>query len=101
MPPHTSGAPAVAPVRARAEQYEPGTVKERLPLASCWRSPCLMRENFATPSADASSDAAVGFGAALCMPLGGILLIKASPWGLYGSLRRTRKVAFLKIEPTL
>ena len=33
-----------------------------------------MRENFATPSADASSDAAVGFGAALPLPLGGILL---------------------------
>ena len=31
-----------------------------------------MRENFAAPSADASSDAAVGFGAALCLPLGGI-----------------------------
>ena len=60
-----------------------GTVKERLALASCWRSPCLMRENFATPSADASSDAAVGFGAALCLPLGGILL-KGEPLGALG-----------------
>ena len=56
-----------------------------------------MRENFATPSADASSDAAVGFGAALCMPLGGILLKRRA----LGASTRTRKVAFLKLEPTL
>ena len=87
----------MAPVRARAAQYEPGTVKERLPLASCWNLPCLLRENFATLSVDVSSDSAVGFGAALCMPLGGILLKRRA----LGASTRTRKVAFLKLEPAL
>ena len=59
-----------------------GTVKERLTLASCWRSPCLMRENFADTERGRELRRGRRLRRRLVLAFGWHPAKKASPWGL-------------------